>query len=213
MHAVANFSAAWQAVRWWTAARVAQSSTVAQAPLQLQLCTHARALATAAAYEPSVVFVLGAPGAGKSTQCERLVHEFGFAHLSAGQLLRDAIAEGREGSAQLQAIIQAGQIVPAHVCFYRCSLPICFMAVLNIAKPCSIAQTRSRQVSTHASACTCACELLTERRKHNVYLERATAMKLSKRMSTTLTHNCVIAGNSGIAAASYATYASVRVPH
>jgi len=34
---------------------------------------------------PSVLFVLGGPGAGKGTQCERLVSECGFVHLSAGE--------------------------------------------------------------------------------------------------------------------------------
>lgn len=29
-----------------------------------------------------VVFVLGGPGAGKGTQCARLVQDFGFCHLS-----------------------------------------------------------------------------------------------------------------------------------
>ena len=33
---------------------------------------------------PNVVFVLGGPGAGKGTQCEKIVKRYGFVHLSAG---------------------------------------------------------------------------------------------------------------------------------
>jgi hypothetical protein len=39
--------------------------------------------------KPRIIFVLGAPGSGKGTQCEKVVHEFGFKHLSAGDLLRE----------------------------------------------------------------------------------------------------------------------------
>ncbi len=38
--------------------------------------------------KPQVVFVLGGPGAGKGTQCGKIVEEFGWIHLSAGDLLR-----------------------------------------------------------------------------------------------------------------------------
>ena len=38
--------------------------------------------------KPNVVFVLGGPGAGKGTQCAKIVKQFGFVHLSAGDLLR-----------------------------------------------------------------------------------------------------------------------------
>ena len=38
--------------------------------------------------KPNVVFVLGGPGAGKGTQCAKIVEQFGFVHLSAGDLLR-----------------------------------------------------------------------------------------------------------------------------
>ena len=34
--------------------------------------------------KPNVVFVLGGPGAGKGTQCQKIVDQFGYAHLSAG---------------------------------------------------------------------------------------------------------------------------------
>ena len=36
----------------------------------------------------NVVFVLGGPGVGKGTQCSKLVQDFQFKHLSAGDLLR-----------------------------------------------------------------------------------------------------------------------------
>ncbi|KNF05246.1 hypothetical protein PSTG_01462 [Puccinia striiformis f. sp. tritici PST-78] len=63
-----------------------------------------------------VVFVLGGPGAGKGTQCAMLVAEYGFAHLSAGDLLR--IEQQREGSEYapiIQEHIKEGKIVPMEI--------------------------------------------------------------------------------------------------
>ena len=65
--------------------------------------------------KPSVVFVLGGPGAGKGTQCQNLVNEFGCVHLSAGDLLR---AERNSGSADAELInnyIKEGKIVPVEI--------------------------------------------------------------------------------------------------
>lgn len=42
----------------------------------------------AANLKPLVLFVLGAPGSGKGTQCLRITEKFKFTHLSAGDLLR-----------------------------------------------------------------------------------------------------------------------------
>lgn len=49
----------------------------------------------------TVIFVLGGPGAGKGTQCEKLVDEYKFVHLSAGDLLR---AERNSGSDKAKLI-------------------------------------------------------------------------------------------------------------
>jgi UMP-CMP kinase len=65
---------------------------------------------------PKFVFVLGGPGCGKGTQCCRLKEQFGFIHLSAGDLLR--AEQKREGSAEAALIadcIREGQIVPAQI--------------------------------------------------------------------------------------------------
>ena len=64
----------------------------------------------------TVVFVLGGPGAGKGTQCEKLVADFGFKHLSAGDLLR--AEQDRPDSQYGQLIkdcIKEGLIVPLEV--------------------------------------------------------------------------------------------------
>jgi len=64
----------------------------------------------------TVIFVLGGPGAGKGTQCEKLVQEFGFRHLSAGDLLRaEQSREGSQYGAMIRQYIKDGQIVPMEV--------------------------------------------------------------------------------------------------
>lgn len=94
---------------------------------------------------PKIIFVLGAPGkhgfkitqatpvinqivifwwlnlgAGKGTQCEKIVKTFGFTHLSAGDLLREERArEGSEFGALIEDYITNGKIVPVEI---TCSL-------------------------------------------------------------------------------------------
>ena len=41
---------------------------------------------------PKVTFVLGGPASGKGTQCAKLVEEFGYTHISTGDLMRAEIA-------------------------------------------------------------------------------------------------------------------------
>jgi UMP-CMP kinase len=66
--------------------------------------------------EATVVFVLGGPGSGKGTQCAKLVKDFGFKHLSAGDLLREEQDRpGSEYGAMIKEMIVNGTIVPMEV--------------------------------------------------------------------------------------------------
>lgn len=40
---------------------------------------------------PKITFVLGGPASGKGTQCEKIVEEFGFTHISVGDLMREEV--------------------------------------------------------------------------------------------------------------------------
>ncbi|KAJ9124247.1 UMP-CMP kinase [Naganishia vaughanmartiniae] len=64
----------------------------------------------------TVIFVLGGPGVGKGTQCEKLVKDYGFVHLSAGDLLRaEQARDGSEFGEMISRYIREGLIVPQEV--------------------------------------------------------------------------------------------------
>ncbi|KAG0349714.1 bifunctional uridylate/adenylate kinase, partial [Gamsiella multidivaricata] len=66
--------------------------------------------------ETTVIFVLGGPGAGKGTQCSNLVRDFGFVHLSAGDLLRaEQERPGSQYGELIKTYIKEGNIVPMEV--------------------------------------------------------------------------------------------------
>ena len=70
--------------------------------------------------KPQVIFVMGGPGAGKGTQCAKLVKEFGFATFSTGDLLRGVVKEQKaEGWEQLAADMKEGKLISSErVLFY-----------------------------------------------------------------------------------------------
>ncbi|GJN11952.1 hypothetical protein PR202_ga30192 [Eleusine coracana subsp. coracana] len=65
--------------------------------------------------KPFIAFVLGGPGSGKGTQCNKIASNFGFTHLSAGDLLRQEISSGSEKGESILETIKEGRIVPSEI--------------------------------------------------------------------------------------------------
>ncbi|KAK2704940.1 adenylate kinase isoenzyme 1-like [Artemia franciscana] len=59
-----------------------------------------------------IIFIVGGPGCGKGTQCDRIVSKYGFTHLSTGDLLREEVASGSDRGQNLTAIMERGELVP-----------------------------------------------------------------------------------------------------
>ncbi|KAG7168540.1 Adenylate kinase isoenzyme 1-like [Homarus americanus] len=56
--------------------------------------------------------LIGGPGCGKGTQCDKIVQKYGYTHLSSGDLLRDEVNSGSERGKSLNTIMEKGDLVP-----------------------------------------------------------------------------------------------------
>ena len=56
--------------------------------------------------------LLGPPGAGKGTQAERLIEDFGLPYYSTGIILREAVAEESELGREARQYMNKGDLVP-----------------------------------------------------------------------------------------------------
>ena len=61
------------------------------------------------------IVIAGAPASGKGTQCELIVKKFGITHISAGDLLRAAVAQGTEDGLKAKEFMDRGDLVPDEV--------------------------------------------------------------------------------------------------
>jgi adenylate kinase len=58
------------------------------------------------------LLLIGAPGAGKGTQAERLAQRYGITHISSGDLLRQHVREQTALGRQIKSYVDRGDLVP-----------------------------------------------------------------------------------------------------
>ena len=63
------------------------------------------------------VILFGAPGAGKGTQANYLINEFGLIQISTGDMLREAVKNQTELGKKVETIMAHGDLVPDEIIF------------------------------------------------------------------------------------------------
>jgi adenylate kinase len=61
------------------------------------------------------LLLIGAPGAGKGTQAERLAARFGITHISSGDLLRQHVKDQTSLGQTIRSYVEKGDLVPDSV--------------------------------------------------------------------------------------------------
>jgi adenylate kinase len=62
-----------------------------------------------------IIVLLGPPGAGKGTQCKRIIEKYKLVHLSSGDILRSQRVAGTELGKKAQDYMDSGRLVPDQV--------------------------------------------------------------------------------------------------
>lgn len=61
------------------------------------------------------IIIMGGPGSGKGTICKKLIEEFNYKLICAGDLLREEKSSGSELGKQIGKLIDAGNLVPDNI--------------------------------------------------------------------------------------------------
>uniref|UniRef100_A0A8D1XGU3 Adenylate kinase isoenzyme 5 n=1 Tax=Sus scrofa TaxID=9823 RepID=A0A8D1XGU3_PIG len=62
-----------------------------------------------------IIFMIGGPGSGKGTQCEKLGEKYGLTHLSTDKLLRNELSSESERSKLIRDVMERGELVPSGI--------------------------------------------------------------------------------------------------
>jgi adenylate kinase family enzyme len=62
--------------------------------------------------KPKVLFILGGPASGKGFFCQKIVQEFGYTHISMGDLMRKEMNTGTKDGERIKKIVSDGGLVP-----------------------------------------------------------------------------------------------------
>lgn len=93
------------------------------------------------------LILMGPPGAGKGTQADGIVKEFGVPHISTGDMFRAAVSEGTALGLKAKGFMDAGQLVPDDVTIgiaeERLSKPDCKNGFLLDGFPRTLAQAEA----------------------------------------------------------------------
>lgn len=93
------------------------------------------------------ILFLGAPGAGKGTQCKRLSAKLNLPHLSSGDLLREAVKAGSPAGVEAKDYMDKGLLVPDPVLIKmfgeKLSSPECKNGFILDGFPRNLAQAKS----------------------------------------------------------------------
>jgi adenylate kinase len=100
------------------------------------------------------LLLIGAPGAGKGTQAERLAERFGITHISSGDLLRQHVKDQTSLGQTIKSYVDNGDLVPDAVVMDMLRKPVVAAAkaggyVLD-GFPRTVEQARSSFPTAHA---------------------------------------------------------------
>jgi len=59
-----------------------------------------------------IIWIMGGPGSGRGTQCEKLALKYKYKHLSSGDLLRHEVMSGSQRGGNLYKLMANGEAVP-----------------------------------------------------------------------------------------------------